>query len=201
MSGEIRVIGLDPSATNTGIARARVLLPSLEIRIDDIRLVKTESETGKTVRKNSDDLRRAQIILGAFEEAVSEFNPSFFISEIPVGSQNARAAWLLGMTLGCIAGLKVLGMPLIQVQPNDTKMASVGKKTASKPEIIDWAFEKYPDLDWIRHGSSKHPAKLTAANEHLADAIAVIHAGVRSAEFGQAKALMLGMMKNKLVTA
>jgi Holliday junction resolvasome RuvABC endonuclease subunit len=191
---ELRVVGLDPSVRNTGIVRARVLLPSLEVLVDGIHLVKTESGAGKQVRKNSDDLRRAQEIQDAFIEVIQEHRPTFFISEIPTGAQSARAAWLLGMTVGCIAALKHLNMPLIQVQPSETKIASVGKKTASKQEIIDWAIAKYPKLPWLRY-KHKGEMKLTADNEHMADAVAVIHAGVLTAEFQQAIALLGGITR------
>ena len=66
----------------------------------------------------------------------------------------------------------------IQVTPHEVKMASVGKKTASKREMIDWAYEKFPDAGWLFHSG-----KLQNKNEHMADAIAIVYAGIQTNEF------------------
>lgn len=189
---ELKVVGIDPSIRNSGIAIGRVLLPSLEIQIDDIVLAATDSQHGKQVRKNSDDLRRAQEIVTQLEKACE--GAAFAITEVPTGAQSARAAWMLGMSVGILASLKVMRVPLIQVQPSETKIASIGKKTASKAEIIEWAVAKYPDAPWLRY--KRHGEMLlTDSNEHLADAIAVMHAGILTNEFQQAIALMGGMKR------
>jgi hypothetical protein len=39
---------------------------------------------------------------------------------------------------------------LIEVQLDETKIHSVGSKTASKPEIIQWAVDLHPAVPWLR---------------------------------------------------
>lgn len=189
---ELKVISLDPSLNNTGIAVCRVLLPSLEILVDRLYLADTEKTKGKQVRRNSDDLRRAEEIV----EAIMKFGEgaAFAIAEVPTGSQSARGSMSNGICVGVLASLKVMGLPLIQVQPTDTKLASVGKKTASKDEIKDWAYAKYPDAGWLTR-KLKGEIVPIADNEHLADAVAAAHAGILTAEFQQAIALMGGMKR------
>lgn len=189
---EMKIIGVDPAVTNTGIAIGRVILPTLEVKIDDLILVKTESRSGKQVRKNSDDLRRAseiaEILVGAASGA------AFAVAEIPTGAQSARAAWLLGMAIGIMTNLHTHRVPMIQVQPVETKLASVGKKGACKEDIIDWATEKFPDAPWRRY--KRHGEMLLSDdNEHLADAVAIIHAGLKTEQFNQAVALLGGMAR------
>ena len=70
------------------------------------------------------------------------------------------------------------------MQPNETKLATVGTRTASKAEMISWATDLYPKAPWIKRG-----AKFTLANEHLADALAVGHAGVKTDQFSQLLAM------------
>jgi Holliday junction resolvasome RuvABC endonuclease subunit len=67
----------------------------------------------------------------------------------------------------------------IQVTPIEVKQATVGKKTASKQEMIDWAYAKHPEANgWeLRNGS---PLKKM---EHVSDAIAIAYAGIKTDEF------------------
>lgn len=187
---QVRVVGLDPAIKNFGIIRARIDLYTSAITVDHTRLVQTEKETAKTVRKSSDDLRRAQEIAEAVRAEIDVSGAKFVISEIPSGAQSARAAFLLGAALGIIGSLTV---PIIQVSPLDTKIASVGDKAATKEQIIQWAFGLYPKLPWIlcdRDSKNHKKGDLHDDNEHVADAIGVVHAGIRKPEFKQALALL-----------
>jgi len=74
----------------------------------------------------------------------------------------------------------------IQVTPNEVKIASVGKKTASKADMIKWASTKHPDVEWAKHKDGTFKNK----NEHMADAIAIAYAGVKTEEFERLKSLI-----------
>jgi len=180
----IRVGGLDPSLRNLGIARAWLDVLTEELSIYEIELGSTESQAGKTVRKNSDDLRCA-MEQHKKVQTLAGFTVAF--AEIPSGAQSARASFTLGIAVGVVASCPC---PIIQVQPSETKMATVGSKTASKREMIEWATALYPNLSWITANSKKTGTRFTDANEHMADAIAVIHAGIRTLEFQQLRAIM-----------
>ena len=59
------------------------------------------------------------------------------------------------------------------VTPTEVKKATVGTKTASKNDMSAWAFEKHPEAPWVlRKGFP------LAKQEHMADAIAIIYAGM-----------------------
>ena len=57
-------------------------------------------------------------------------------------------------------------------------MASVGRKNASKKEMIEWAYEKHPEAPWLVRNDFP-----LMKQEHMADSIAVMYAGMRTKEF------------------
>ncbi|WP_396604819.1 hypothetical protein ACFLEY_22090 [Bradyrhizobium sp. YCK136] len=193
--GSILVAGLDPALANFGIARMRLDLETLALTLDSITTISTEKLAGKNkvVRQNSDDLRRAQELREGMVRGVQDCTIAF--AEIPSGAQHARSALGFGIAIGVLAGCPV---EIIQVMPLETKMASVGIKTAGKPEIIRWAADLYPEAGWQTYEKDvKHKGKLTRRagdlhddNEHAADACAIIHAGIRTPEFKQLLALL-----------
>jgi len=67
---------------------------------------------------------------------------------------------------------------LIEVTPTENKKVFTGNKSATKRDMIDKAVELYPDANFPIH-KGKVPDKA----EHMADAIASIHAGVRTPVF------------------
>lgn len=174
------VAGFDPAICNFGIALAKVDIDTLEIEVVDLKLITTERENKKQVRKSSDDVRRARAIY----EEVTEYtkDTTIIFAEVPTGSQSASAAKLLGIATGVLAC--IAGDQLIEVSPTEVKLASVGTKTASKEEMIAWAVAKYPDAPWLKH-KVKGEWKYNKANEHLADSCGAITAGVKTDHFKQ----------------
>lgn len=184
----LKVVGIDPAMRNFGLVRGTIDLgdPNFAFEIETLELVTTETdkETKKTVRKNSDDLLRARKLHKAVQLFVQDANMVF--AEIPVGSQSARAMASYGMCIGILASIK---KPLVQLTPTEVKLASVGDKNASKEAMIAWATSAYPDANWL---STKRNGKVTFTknNEHLADAVATIHAGILSDQFLQAVSVL-----------
>lgn len=176
---EIRVAGLDPAFRNFGVAIGMLDIESMRLKIEKLVLLQTKNNAGKQVYKSSDNLRGAIHLHESLLELVEPC--SMIFSEIPSGAQSASASHQLGIALGILAGLP---QRLIQVQPLAVKLATVGKKTASKQEMIDWAEREHPNAPWIRR-KLKSKLVLTKANEHLADAVASIHAGMKTPEFLQ----------------
>lgn len=177
----VRVASLDPSFRNFGVARLVLKLETFQFGIESLHLIETEKDQGKQIRRNSDDLKRCQKIIREYHPLVTPCSVVF--AEIPTGAQSARAATAFGIATALVASCPV---PVIQVQPTETKLATVGTKTASKEEMIEWAVETYPNAPWIRDKKGK----IINKNEHLADAVAVAHAGVQTDQFEQLLALL-----------
>jgi len=185
----IRVSGMDPSFANYGLAAMDLPMDLSKPRFVAMDVICTEPRVNKTVRKNSDDMRRAKDLHDGVRDFLQANECQLVMGEIPQGAQSARAAWTLGIALGVISGVP---LKIIQVQPIETKLATVGNKTASKREMIEWAMEQYPEAPWITH-LVKGEIVANAVNEHMADAIAVTHAGIKSEQFQELVAIMKAM--------
>lgn len=187
----ILVAGLDPALANFGIARMWLDLDTLDLKFDRFRTVVTEKLAGKrkAIRQNSDDLRRARELHDAMHEELADCR--FCFAEIPSGAQHARSALGFGVAIGVLASCSI---PMFEVMPLETKLGSVGDKKADKPDIIQWAANRYPEAPWQRYdadtrGKAPHrKGDLHVDNEHVADAIAIVHAGIRLPEFKQSLA-------------
>lgn len=184
----MRIAGIDPSLSNFGMAKGVLDLSSGSPIFDLQALVLAESKADKAnakqVRKNSDDINRARTLHEALHGFIADVD--LVVVEVPVGSQSARSMASYGVCIGIIASIQ---KPLIQVTPAEVKLASVGSKTASKAEMIDWATNTYPAADWIRH-KQRGELVLSNKNEHIADATAAIHAGLLTDQFKQITAFM-----------
>jgi len=183
---KIHVLGCDPALANMAFARMSLDLEHLELDLLELSIVQTERGADKkVVRASSVDLRRAQELHAGMQSASKGCRLCF--AEIPSGAQSASAARGLGIAVGVVASCPI---PLIQVQPLEVKMASVRSKTATKKEMIDWAFSLYPNANWMRaRGKSDGP--LVADNEHMADAVGAVHAGILTKEFEAVRKIVM----------
>ena len=177
--------GIDMGLRALGFTRFDYNLINHKLAFLDMELIETERRVAKVVRANSDDLRRSQELWRALHR--NGHRCDLLFAEIPSGAQSARAAHSFGIVTGLLAAMSVT-TPLIQVQPTETKLHTVGTKTASKQEMIEWAAETYPDAPWLRK-KVKGVMKVIDKNEHLADACAVVHAGLKTDQFQQLVAM------------
>lgn len=181
---KIRIAGLDGSKTNFGVALLDLDLDTMEIDVADLLLFKTEKTKGKQVRMSSDNLRRAQEVAGPLRSALKDCITAFV--EVPSGGQSYDAVLGFGIVIGIYASIEI---PVIEVSPSETKLAAVGTRTASKEEIIEWGMEKFPAAPW-RMVKRKGVMVPTKDNEHLADGVAIAHAGIRVPSFKQTLAIL-----------
>lgn len=175
---KLKILGLDPSMSNLGIAWATYSPDSQSLLVDRVETVSPKPETSKQIRQNSKDLDRAKQLYDALEAAVA--SSDLVCVEIPVGSQSARAMASYGICVGLLASIK---KPMIQVTPAEVK-AVTGIRNASKTEVIDWVLATHPYLLLATHNGKLSLAKA----EHQADAVAAIHAAMNTDLF---KALCL----------
>lgn len=139
-----------------------------------LKLISTEKDNkNKTVRTNSKDLFRAQEIYTNVHDFFSDVQ--VICIEMPVGSQSSNAMKSYGMCIMLSASFTV---PLIEVTASEVKKAATGSISASKKDMINWATGCYPDLNWLKQSN-----RIIAKNEHLADALASVHAGVNTQQF------------------
>lgn len=167
---------MDPSLRNWGLAAALLDLDTGILECPVLDLIETKDLAGKQVRQNSNDLHTAEQLATAALAAARKAKVVFV--EVPVGSQSARAMASYGVCVGVLGAVRAEGIPLIEVTPLEVKLSLTGLKTATKDQMIIAAMHLYPDANW-----PQHRGKVTNKAEHMADAIAAIHAGVRTPVF------------------
>lgn len=166
-------VGIDVAMANMGFVKALVNPDTLEIlKILDLKLASTEPDKSKGVSRSDDRLRRGRELLQ--EMRVFCYGAFIAVAEIPEGSQDANAAWCMGVATGIVCACSI---PLIPVTPRDVK-AVTGIKNADKEAMRQWAYSQFPDAAWLTHGKRR-----TNNNEHLADALAALTAGTRVIKF------------------
>lgn len=180
----LNVVGADPSLRNWGIAAGNLDTETNELTISVLRVTRADVPTGKQVRQNTKDLLVAQQLYAGMQPFLAGVNVMFV--EVPVGSQSARAMASYGVCAGVLGSLRANGHTFIEVTPNEVKLATVGKKTASKEEMIAWAMAKFPNAPWPFH----HGKINAGLAEHMADACAAIVAGIATNEFKSLAAIL-----------
>lgn len=174
----MKYLAIDSSLAHTGIAIGD-LNPDGTFTVESIRLLETKKTKNKQVRASSDTIKRCRETYEFVQRMIREFKPAIIFVETPSGSQSASGMKSYGVTCQLIAALYP---EPIEVTPDEVKVAALNSKTASKRAMINWAYEKYPDLTWIWR-TVKGQRNLQDNNEHMADAIGIVHAGVQTEEF------------------
>lgn len=173
---KIPVCGFDPSLRNWGIAESILDLQTGYLDTPKLSLVRPEDIKGKQVRQNSSDLFLAEQLAGPVLAAARRAKVIFV--EVPHGSQSARAMASYGICIGVLGAVRAEGIEFIEVSADEVKKYFTGSKTATKEQMIAEAIRLYPEANFpMYHG------KMTSKAEHVADAIAAIHAGVRTSTF------------------
>ena len=90
-----------------------------------------------------------------------------------------------GICVGVLGALRATGIPFFEVTPSEVKMSSVGSKTATKKEMIEWATTKHPEANWPTYKEYGVAVINEGKAEHMADATAAIYAGISCNDFQQ----------------
>jgi len=183
MSNTIPVLGMDPSLNNWGLAYGTYDLDTGQLAVKTLQVIRPTFATGKQVRQNSKDLERAQQLFAGARNAAIQAKAVFV--EVPVGSQSARAMASYGVCAGVLGSLRAVGVPFFEVTPNEVKLATIGKKTASKAEIIWRAVQNHPNANWPMRTVDGEAQPIATQAEHMADAIGAIEAGIQLPLFQQ----------------
>lgn len=172
----IRFVSFDPSLRNTGVCYGTIDAEN-NINVKNTVLLSTESEKNKRVRVSTDTINRSREIYKFLQQTIEEWKPNITFVETPSGSQNASSMKSYGVVCALIS--TVTPIP-IEVTPIEVKQAFIGSKTATKQQIIDKAVNLYPDAGWLKKGG-----RILKKNEHCADAVAIVFAGVKTVQFKQ----------------
>lgn len=179
----IKVVGQDPSLRNWGLATGYYNLITRQLSLTNVQVTQPTLSKHKQVRQNSLDLESARQLCESALQATTGAQAVFV--EVPVGSQSARAMASYGICCGLLGAMRAIGVPFFEVTPSEVKLASVGKVTATKREMIHWAMAKHPEANWPVYKEHGKQVVSEARAEHMADAVAAIYAGLAGNSFQQ----------------
>ena len=163
-----RYMGFDPSLCNWGWVLVETNPKGGSLSLVDMGTIRITADS--SIKKpNERLLDRTGRLWDALQELPYAWVQGTFV-EAPVGSQSASAR---DSYAACIALLSVMTIPLTIVTPREVKAVS-GNPKASKREMVDWATYKYPHDKWKVRGN-----EYCLNNEHQADALAAVVAGLR----------------------
>ena len=166
----MKIVSIDPGLRNTALVYSE--LTDGVVKVIDSVTIETEKSKQKQVRASSDLIHRCDVLHRYVNKFLEKHSPEIIFVETPSGSQSASGMKNYGVSCYLIATLTPRA---IEVTPTEVKKATVGTKTASKHEMIAWAFEKHPEAPWTLR--NEFPL---AKQEHMADAIAIIYAGMKT---------------------
>ncbi len=165
-------VAIDPSLSNTCLTAFDV---SDRLIVIDSVTITTQKNPNKKIRASSDLIERCVDLYRGSKQFIERYRPQIIFAETPSGSQSASGMKNYGVSCFLLASLPDR---CLEVTPHEVKMASVGRKNASKKEMIEWAYEQHPEAPWLVRNDFP-----LMKQEHMADSIAVMYAGMRTKEF------------------
>jgi Holliday junction resolvasome RuvABC endonuclease subunit len=180
MESKIKFLSIDPSLAHTAIVVGELV--DGEINLINWIQIDTEKSKEKSVRSSSDLVSRCSEIYSKVQEVVNQENAKIIFVETPSGSQSYSGA--LSYAISCYTIATINPSP-IQVTPIEVKKLTIGTKTASKVEIINYVHKKFPKF--LKTDKNGNPYKNM---EHVADAVCIAEAGLKTKIFNQIKSLI-----------
>jgi Holliday junction resolvasome RuvABC endonuclease subunit len=182
----MKILSIDPSMSHTALVLFELDVATMDAKVIWSTTLNTEKTKSKQVRASSDLIGRCRELYEPTKYYIKIHQPDLIFAETPSGSQSAAGMKSYGVSCFLLA---TLTPNPIEVTPIEVKKATVGSKTASKADMIAWAFYKHPELEWKLDKTGK-PQVTT--EEHKADAVAVFYAGIKTADFSRALSMLSG---------
>ena len=163
------ILACDPGFTAWGWA---VLSPAGYIY--ETGCIKTAHENKKTrIRKSDDRTRRTSEIVHELLRLIKKHDIKLMVIEAMHGSQNAQAAVTIGIAAGIVQTLSdVLDIPVEYYSEQDSKRCALGKKAATKEDIINRMNEIF-DVDWT---------EIKYVDEAVADSLSVFYCAQQNSQ-------------------
>ena len=164
----MRILALDPSLRNT----ACVLFDNGELVSVSMIITKPGRDKWQTAAEK--DQQDIGIWVNSLQAVIKETKPDLICAEQSLaGGQSAAAVRQLALVAGAMYTIEHMQQKPVWVftRVHLAKYAAVGKKTASKEEIITAMLKRFPSLDkYVIDKKTK--SGFTTKAEHIADACA-----------------------------
>ena len=141
-----RILGLDPGFASFGWAV--VQLGRRDVCLDAGVWRTKKSPKRCNVTSASDMHRRGAIIAQSLMAVVARYKPVVACAEaLSTGFPNTITMIQLGRAWGILDAMCVQhNMPIVEATPQDIKLATTGKRSASKGEVMASILELYPEV-------------------------------------------------------
>lgn len=176
----VRVLGVDCSLNNLGCCVCEVD-DHLHMKVLTTKLFQNNESDNKKGLKSFQDLDKAKRFANYLKFMIGEYNIDIVVGEVPCGSQSSRACTSAGVVTGLLGSIASF-CDFVGVTPIQAKKASVGSKTASKEEIIEWVRTTFPEVQ-VPLQKRGGEFKIVKKFEHEADSIAIVHCSLQTSEF------------------
>lgn len=132
-------------------------------KIVDWGTIMTKKEQRKNVRVSDAYAAECAMLSSELINLIKTYKPKGILGELPNGSQNAKAAKLLGGAVATVAAIATgFNLPLEWISEGDSKLAALGARKGIKDDAMNWARNKYPQIDF---------GDVKTQFEHVADAL------------------------------
>lgn len=124
-------------------------------------VIETEKTKRKGILVSNDYFARSTKLVSELESVISTYSVKGILAELPSGgAKSSRAAIQMNMATGLVAAVAhFMKLPSEFCTPGDVKMATVGSKSASKLEIMDFVIEYFGGKKIIKNVKCRTTAK------------------------------------------
>lgn len=171
-------LGIDPGLATLGLAEMEIFADSEQLRA--MRTFTTKASPKKMhILANDDVFRRSREIVRVIEPLVRDVRVQVICFEAWSPIRNAGAAAKVARTFGIIAALaEVYSIPVVSPTPQQVKMASTGRRDASKETVQASIRKRYRKDAGVFKRFEKDTPK--SRREHGYDACGIIVASLDS---------------------
>lgn len=147
MSKSRMLVSIDTGLATFGMALLDIDTGKL-VQLGHVRTAKSDKK--RQVSNSSDIVRRArEVCLGLRAFTASREGDIVAVAHESLSlPRNSRAAALIGISLGIVVDFATsLHVPVLEVYPQDVKLGTAGKKSASKEEVRAALGKMQPNLE------------------------------------------------------
>ena len=175
----IKIVAMDPSMRNWGMATIILDLDTFEFYVKDLDVIHSNKDPKKAKKKSSRDIMTVEELLDGIIPIVSDAD--VIIAETPIGGRDSSAALSYSICISIIAAINVSFTKVFEVTPNEVKLNVV--KNATKAQMIDWATRLHPEAPWKYRTVKGEQVIITGFAEHVSDAIGALYAASKKEAF------------------
>lgn len=175
----IKIVAMDPSMRNWGIAIIIMDLDTYEYHVEDLQVIQSNKDPKKAKKKSSRDIMTVEELLEGVIPHVEDAD--VIIAETPIGGRDSAAALSYSICISIIAAINISFVKVFEVTPHEVKLNVV--KDASKAQMIDWAVRMHPEAPWKYRKLKGEQVIVSGFAEHVSDAIGAFYAASKKNTF------------------